>query len=585
MTAHLTTSTVAGHEQALADDPTIDTVLVHPADQDHRWWRRSVIYQVYPRSFRDFDGDGVGDLAGVLAELEQIAELGVDALWLSPFYPSPQHDGGYDVADYCAVDPLYGTLADIDALLARAHELGLKVIIDLVPNHCSNEHPLFRAALAAEPDSPEREFFHFRDGKGTDGAEPPNNWQSHFGGSAWTRVVESSGRPGQWYLHLFDSAQPDFNWDSPAVQVEFERILRFWLDRGIDGFRVDVAHALVKNPDLPDWGGRADGASSPGYLNADAPMFGQKGVHAIFRRWREILDAYGDGTVADRILCAEASADPVSRVAQWVRPDEMHQTFNFFYLATPWDPRALRRVIEESLEAFDAVGAPTTWVLANHDVSRPVTRFGFQGARTASGQGVGPRDPQPDPVLGLRRARAAALTMLALPGGVYLYQGEELGLPDHTQLPDDVRTDPSFRRTGGAVVGRDGCRVPLPWTSSGVSLGFSDTGLSWLPQPAEWSAIARDVQSADPDSTLTLYRKALELRRRLGLGSGSLAWPTTSLGDDVVAFVNGATLVVANMGTEAVTLPCADVLLESEPDATSDGVLAPDCTAWLSMPR
>ncbi|WP_460985777.1 alpha-amylase family glycosyl hydrolase, partial [Sinomonas halotolerans] len=418
--------------------------LVHPADPDGRWWRSSVIYQIYPRSFRDLNGDGIGDLAGITAELHHLGSLGVDAVWLSPFFRSPQRDGGYDVSDYCDVDPIFGSLADFDALVTRADELGIRVIVDLVPNHCSNEHALFKAALEAPAGSPERDLFFFRDGGGPDGGLPPNNWQSHFGGPAWTRTTDAQGRPGQWYLHLFDASQPDFNWDSPAVVAEFERILRFWLDRGVGGFRVDVAHALVKAPGLPDWGGRADGGSTPGFPNTDAPMFGQDAVHDIYRSWRRILDEY-DG---DRILCAEACVDPVARVAQWVRPDEMHQAFNFAYLGTPWDAERLRSVITLSLESFDAVGAPTTWVLSNHDVVRHATRFGAaEGDRP--GDGIGPGDAQPDEALGLARARAASLAMLALPGGVYLYQGEELGLPDHTLMDHGFRQDPSFFRTGG----------------------------------------------------------------------------------------------------------------------------------------
>lgn len=335
--------------------------LAHAPSTDRSWWRSSVIYQIYPRSFRDLHGSGTGNLAGITAELHQIAGLGVDAVWLSPFYPSPQRDAGYDVSDYTDVDPLFGNLDDFDALIARADDLGLRVIVDLVPNHCSEEHTAFRAALAAGPGSAERELFIFRDGRGVAGQEPPNNWQSHFGGPAWTRVTEPDGAEGQWYLHLFDSSQPDFNWDSQAVHAEFERILRFWLDRGVAGFRVDVAHALVKKPGLPDWGGNANGSPRQGFPFSEAPMFGQPRVHEIYRRWRDILAEY-DG---ERILCAEANAHPVDAVADWVRSDEMQQAFNFPYLNTGWDARALRAVVDRSLAAFDAVGAPSTWVLSN----------------------------------------------------------------------------------------------------------------------------------------------------------------------------------------------------------------------------
>ncbi|GAB3527714.1 glycoside hydrolase family 13 protein [Arthrobacter monumenti] len=556
---------------------------LHPADRDLRWWRSSVIYQIYPRSFRDLSGDGVGDLAGITAGLGDLANLNIDAVWLSPFFTSPQKDGGYDVSDYCDVDPLFGSLDDFDLLVQRAHELDIKVIIDLVPNHCSSEHPFFQSALAAGPDSAEREMFVFRNGRGGDGGLPPNNWQSHFGGPAWTRVQEADGSAGQWYLHLFDSSQPDFNWDNEAVRAEFERILNFWLQRGVNGFRVDVAHALVKAKDLPDWGGRADGVSTDGFPGHEAPMFGQEELHNIYRRWREILDSYSDGTRnGDRILCAEASIDPLPRLAHWVRQDEMHQAFNFAYLGTGWDADALRSVISSSLSAFDEVGAPTTWVLSNHDVVRHTTRFGYSGNTPRDGDGVGPNDPQPDTAVGLSRARAASLLMLALPGGVYLYQGEELGLPDHTAMQGLHRQDPSFLRTGGERLGRDGCRVPLPWTSGGDSYGFSTAGESWLPQPDHWTELARENQSADPESTLTLYREALGLRKELGLGSGSLGFSPEYDGD-VVAFVNGSILVAMNMGLDAAGIPDGDILAASEPGAGEGNVLQPNQTVWIQL--
>lgn len=561
------------------DPQALELTPVHAQDADSRWWRSSVIYQVYPRSFRDLSGDGIGDLSGITAELHQLAELDIDAVWLSPFYTSPQKDGGYDVSDYCDVDPIFGNLDDFDALVARADELGIRVIIDLVPNHCSNEHPLFQAALASDAGSPEREMFIFRDGTGEDGNFPPNNWQSHFGGSAWTRTQNTDGTPGQWYLHLFDSSQPDFNWDNPAVRAEFERILRFWLDRGVSGFRVDVAHALVKAAGLPDWGGRADGTSTPGFPGSDAPMFGQEEVHAIFRSWRAILDTY-DG---DRVLCAEASIDPLPRLADWVRPDEMHQTFNFAYLGAPWEASGLRRVITDSLSAFDAVSAPTTWVLSNHDVVRHTSRLGLSEP-VRGGDGIGAADPQPDTAVGLSRARAASLTMLALPGGVYLYQGEELGLPDHTRMAAAHRQDPSFLRTGGERLGRDGCRVPLPWNANTEgAFGFSTTGQSWLPQPEDWAELSREAQISDNNSTLNLYRTALRIRRERALGSGSLSWAGGFPEDDVVAFLNGNTLVVLNMGRDAVQLPPLDIVVASEAGAGAGGRLESNHAVWLDL--
>ena len=555
-------------------------VPVHEPSRDRQWWRSSVIYQIYPRSFRDLRGDGVGDLRGITAELPTLAELDIDAVWLSPFYRSPQKDAGYDVADYYSVDPIFGTLEDFDALVTEASRHNIRVIVDLVPNHCSDAHPLFQAALAAGPGSPEREMFIFRDGTGEHGQNPPNNWQSHFGGPAWTRITEADGTPGQWYLHLFDTSQPDFNWDSPAVHAEFERILRFWLDRGVGGFRVDVAHALIKKTGLPDWGGRADGSSIEGFPGSEAPMFGQPGIHDIYRSWRKILDSY-DG---DRVLCAEATIDPLERLADWVRPDEMHQTFNFAYLHHPWQAPALRHVIESSLRAFDQVGAPTTWVLSNHDVVRHTSRFGLAGTGPRSGDGLGPRDEQPNLELGLARARAATLLMLALPGGVYLYQGEELGLPDHTLLPDEFRQDPTFHRTAGVRVGRDGNRVPLPWKANQPSYGFSTTGKTWLPQPPIWGRHSRDIESRNPDSTLNLYRNALSLRRDLHLGDGSLAWWPEHDDEGAVAFVNGNTLVVMNMGESSVQLPDLPLMLGSAPDALEGAGLRPNRTVWLRLP-
>ncbi|MGG5173350.1 glycoside hydrolase family 13 protein [Pseudarthrobacter sp. J1738] len=543
---------------------------LHSASSAHEWWRSAVIYQIYPRSFRDLNGDGIGDLAGITTGLPQLAELGVDAVWLSPFYRSPQRDAGYDVSDYCDVDPLFGNLADFDTLIAEAKRLGLRVIADLVPNHCSDQHVAFQAALTAPAGSTERDMFIFRDGKGTTGELPPNNWQSHFGGPAWTRITEGNGEPGQWYLHLFDSSQPDFNWDNPAVHAEFERVLRFWLDRGISGFRVDVAHALVKAAGLPDWGGRADGNSMPGFPGQDAPMFGQAALHDIYRSWRKILEEYGP----DRILCAEANVDPLPRLAQWVRPDEMHQAFNFPFLHAGLDLSRLRQVVSDSLTALDDVGAPSTWVLSNHDVVRHATRFGYNGAGPRDGDGIGPNDPQPDETLGRQRAAAATAFMLGLPGGAYLYQGEELGLPDAINIPGGLRQDPTFARTGGARIGRDGCRVPLPWRAGELHAGFGDGAEPWLPLPDSWNSLARDTQELDPASHLNFYREMLALRASLGLGQGSLAWAEDFCTETSLAYVNGSTLVIINLGEETLVLPEGEVLLRSHQGRGDDAQTA-----------
>jgi len=555
-------------------------------DEPAEWWRSAVIYQIYPRSFADASGDGIGDLRGITERLPALVELGVDAIWLSPFYTSPQHDAGYDVADYCDVDPVFGTLDDVDAMLARAHELGLRVIIDIVPNHSSHEHPWFAEALASAPGSPERDRYLFRDGRGDAGELPPNNWQSVFGGPAWSRTVDADGAPGQWYLHLFDSTQPDLNWRNPWVHAQFERILRFWLDRGVDGFRVDVAHGMIKAEGLPDWtppqlGGSMGGAGGESTAQDDAtttsPFWGQADVHEIHRSWRRIVDSYA----GDRVLVAEAWIDPLTRMAEWVRPDEMHQAFNFQYLETPWEATRLRQIIDASMSAFSAVGAPSTWVLSNHDVVRHATRLALTVANP-QGHGIGSRSTGlPEPLQALRRARAATALMLALPGSAYVYQGEELGLPEAVDLPDDARQDPTWTRSGGERYGRDGCRVPLPWEAEAPGFGFSASGHAWLPQPADWRMLARDVQRGEAGSTLTMYTLALALRRGRELGTGELQWQQSGAGE-VLALRNRSVLVIANTGRVAHPLPEGTVLLASS--ALAGRLLPPDTTVWLEAP-
>ncbi len=507
------------------------------------------------------------------AHLDDLVELGVDALWLSPFQRSPQKDAGYDVADYCDVDPIFGTLADFDELLEAAHGRGIRVIVDLVPNHSSDQHEWFQQALAAGPGSPERARYMFREGKGESGELPPNNWESVFGGPMWTRVVEADGRPGQWYLHIFDSSQPDFDWSNEEVREEFRRILRFWLDRGVDGFRVDVAHGLVKKAGLPDYVPPAD-ADSMGGGETDVPYWGQAGVHEVYRDWHRLLTEYA----GDRALCAEAWRPTADETALWVRPDEMHQAFNFPYLETEWDAEALRSVIAESVRAFSAVGAPTTWVLSNHDVVRHASRLALT-AENPQGHGIGPNSPgKPIHDLGLRRARAASSVMLALPGSAYIFQGEELGLPEAVDLPDHARQDPTWFRTAGERYGRDGCRVPVPWSSTAPAYGFSPTGATWLPQPASWATLARDLQIDDPDSTLTLYRALLAARRAHGLGGGTLEW-IDGYPADVLAFRNGNVTVIANIGSTPIALPHGSVIATSEP--LIDGLLPVDTAVWL----
>ncbi|WP_246956332.1 glycoside hydrolase family 13 protein [Brachybacterium sp. Marseille-Q7125] len=546
----------------------------HEASATPAWWRDAVVYQVYPRSFADSNGDGMGDLPGITARLPYIASLGVDAIWLSPFYPSPQHDGGYDVSDYTDVDPRFGSLADADALIARAHELGLKVIVDIVPNHSSSEHELFQAALAAGPGSPERDMYVFAEGKGEHGELPPNNWTSIFHGEAWTRITEPDGTPGQWYLHLFDTTQPDWNWENPAVHELFERVLRFWLDRGADGFRVDVAHGMVKPEGLPDAQVNSEGLID--IPEGEVPIyFDNDGVVDIYRQWRPILDSYE----GDRMMVLEAWI-PEHRLPQYIGQDRAHQSFNFGFLQARWGVETMRRAIEKPLALADAVDSPTTWVLSNHDVIRHATRYGFAPDHRF-GEGLS-REEVPDAELGLLRARAASLLMLALPGSAYLYQGEELGLPEVADIPDELREDPAHHRAG--VPGRDGCRVPLPWQQDAPAFGFSPTGESWLPQPEVFGQLAADAQEGVEGSTLELYRTAIRLRSELGLGRPTA--PLAFLEDlpaPVLGLTRGDVVVLVNTGEEDLELPThlreAELLVASAPSAP--GTLPADTTLWL----
>ncbi|MFJ3305914.1 glycoside hydrolase family 13 protein [Streptomyces sp. NPDC086549] len=536
------------------------------------WWRQAVIYQVYPRSFADADGDGLGDLKGLTDRLNHLAALGVDALWLSPFYPSELADGGYDVADHRDVDPRLGTLDDFDAMAAEAHRLGLKVIVDIVPNHTSHRHPWFREALSAGPGSPARDRYVFRPGRGTDGELPPTDWQSVFGGSAWRRVPD-----GDWYLHLFAPEQPDLNWDNEQVRADLRTTLRFWSDRGVDGFRIDVAHGLAKDlteplRDVGDLGATGEEALerlAPG----THPYWDRDEVHEIYRDWRKVFDAYSP----PRTAVAEAWV-PDARRALYARPDELGQAFNFEYLQTGWDADRLREVITASLATAHTVGASATWVLSNHDVVRHASRLMLApGTDENAWLLSGGHAPEVDAPAGLRRARAATLLMLALPGSAYLYQGEELGLPEVADLPVSVLQDPVWEQTGHVRKGRDGCRVPLPWTRTGPSYGFGP-GAAWLPQPPYFSAYAVQAQAATEGSTLELYRTALRLRRKLQEGE-TLTWvPGAPAG--VLHFTRtDAWRCVANLSGEPVPLPPGEVLLSSGP--LRDGRLDPDTTVWL----
>jgi alpha-glucosidase len=556
----------------LTEPGTVPPALV----EDPLWWRSAVIYQVYVRSFADSDGDGTGDLRGVRSRLGYLKELGVDALWFNPWYPSPLADGGYDVSDYRDIHPAFGTLEDAELLISDALELGIRTIIDVVPNHVSSEHPWFQEALAAGPGSPARERFWFHPGKGEAGDEMPTKWVSNFQGDTWTRTTNPDGTPGDWYLHLFTPEQPDLNWNHPDVRAEHEDILRFWFDRGVAGVRIDSAGLLIKDPALPE----VPEVVAPG----QHPTEDRDEVHDVYRSWRRIADSY-DGA---RVLVGEVWVPDADRFAAYLRPDEMHTAFNFDFMARPWEAAELRTSIDLMLDAHAPVGAPSTWVLSNHDVTRPVTRYGredsgFAFARKRFGT---PTDLE----LGRRRARAAALLTAALPGSLYLYQGDELGLPE-VELPREVLEDPMHFRSGGVDPGRDGCRVPLPWRGTEAPFGFSPAapgpdgtvGRPWLPQPPEWAALTVQAQEADPGSMLWLYRQALRIRKReRALGDGMLTWLPSE--PSALVFQRGDDVVnVTNLGTNPMALPDHDrILLSSTP--LVDGMLPPDSTAWLHRP-
>jgi len=549
---------------------------------DAEWWRNAVVYQIYPRSFADADGDGIGDLRGVVSRVDYLRELGVDAVWLSPFYPSALADGGYDVDDYRDVDPKVGTLADFDAMAAALRAVGIKIIVDLVPNHTSNAHPWFTAAVAAGPGSPERDRYVFRDGTGADGSEPPNDWESQFGGSAWEQVPD-----GQWYFHFFAREQPDLNWDHPEVRADFLTTLRFWSDRGVDGFRVDVAHGLVK--DLSDLSTPWAELGGPGRPDGSHPLWDRDDVHAIYASWRQLFDSYDP----PRFAVAEAFVHP-SRRARYASTEGLGQAFNFEMQEADWTAADFRYVIGSGMADMELSGSTTTWLLGCHDVVRVATRYGLPTAP------VGPNDPVHaevamalsqdwlltdgrapvlDRELGSRRAQAALLIMLALPGAAYLYQGDELGLHEVADLPPGALQDPVAFRSGGERKGRDGCRVPLPWTTDGSSYGFG-AGPAHLPQPAWFAEYAVQAQQTQPDSTLALVRAALRFRRAAG-SDESLTWVDQD-DDQVLHFArSGGWHCLANFGEVDVALPAGAVVLSSAP--VTDGRLPTGTAAWVRI--
>ncbi len=536
------------------------------------WWRNAVVYQVYVRSFADGNGDGIGDIAGLRSRLGYLNDLGVDAIWINPWYKSPLADGGYDVSDYRQIEPRYGSIEEAQALISEANELGIRVIVDMVPNHTSEEHKWFQEAKDSPIGHPSRSRYHIRPGQGKDGSEPPTDWPSIFGGPAWSRLPD-----GEWYLHIFAPEQPDLNWEHPEVLEEFESVLRFWLDLDVDGFRIDVAHGMIKDPEFPDIGDQDHDLLSSSRM-ADHPFWDRDGIHEIVRAWRKVLDEYGE----DRMMVAEAWV-PRDRLPLYLRPDEYHQSFNFDLLAALWDAGTFADVIANASAAAASVGSSPTWVLSNHDIMREATRYGLSDdADWRTWPVTGPVNKL-NAELGVQRARAAALILLGLPGSSYIYQGEELGLPEVWDLPAEVLDDPVWERSNGEQKGRDGCRVPLPWTADGPSYGFG-AGSAWLPQPDEWAKLAASVQAVDDGSMLNLFRETIKLRKQWATADETI---TVGLVDRSgrLTYARGSGLVcVANMGTKPVKLPeHKRVLIQSETDAVMAGRLVPNCAVWLDV--
>ena len=490
--------------------------------KDKSWWRQAAIYQIYPRSFKDSNGDGLGDIKGITSKIDYLSSLSLDAVWLSPFFPSALVDGGYDVDDYRDVDPKLGTLADFDEMLAKLHDAGIRIFVDIVPNHSSNLHLWFKEAIAAEPGSAARNRYIFRDGKGANGELPPTDWPSHFAPSAWTHESKMGGKHNQWYCHLFAPEQPDWNWDNPEIEADFLKTLKFWADRGVDGFRIDVAHAMKKDLSEPL-------KSQPRYAShkeldqakGTNVLFDRNEVHEVFKTWRNLFNQYDP----PRVAVAEANVSAEALV-KYASTEELGQSFNFELLEANFNAYDFKTIIDRAINSSKKNGSSTTWCLNNHDQMRPATKFGLLPTvdRVRWRNSNGTTSPL-DVKLGTQSAIAGSMLIMALPGCTYIYQGEELGLHEVTDIPEDQIQDPQYLRNLKVDKGRDGCRVPLPWTKTGSSFGFGAAG-AHLPQPKNFGDYSVEVESADPTSPLSIFRKALALRKEL-LAPEEITWHET----------------------------------------------------------
>lgn len=540
----------------------------HYVKNDSNWWRQAVVYEIYPRSFMDLDGDGIGDIVGITSKVEYLSQLGVDAVWLTPFYPSPLADGGYDVADYRNVDPRLGTLRHFGQMLDAFHGRGIRVFVDIVPNHTSDQHEWFREALAAGPGSAARERYIFRDGSGSNGELPPNDWPSHWADSCWTRVPD-----GQWYLHLFAPEQPDLNWDHPDVRTDFLETIAFWGNLGVDGFRVDVAHSLVK--DLSEPYPHVPVFQTENYIPEDGshPLFDRDALLDVYADWRKVLDGFTPPLVA----VGEVGA-PVGRRGRYTTDTALHQAFNFELLDAAWEATAFREVIDHALSTAAAAGSSSTWVLSNHDVARHASRFGLPAGTDLNAWLLGGgKSPREDRTLGAARARAVVMLLLALPGSTYMYQGEELGLFEVADLPLGQMQDPIWFRSNGRTKGRDGCRVPMPWTADDPGFGFSFAE-PHLPQPAWFRGLAADVQQRDPNSTLSLYQRALRLRKTLQCEE-ALEWGPLASNTVLDMIRPNGWRSITNFGADPVAIPDVPVLLASA--TLVAGKLPGNATVWM----